>query len=292
MKGTQFGVAGVGLIGGSIALRARAAGATVVGFDRDPAALSAARSSGALDDVVPDLAALAERCTIVAIALPVDAVVDALATTPALAKPALVFDVASVKEPVARAGAALRNFVGSHPLAGRETAGFAGADAALFEGRTWAVIPGADAGAQTRLEAIIRAFGARPLTVDAPAHDALVAVSSHLPQTLSVVLGALLAAAGDRDPRVYDLCGPGMESMLRLARSPAGLWAAIAGANAAPLAAELRAMAVALERVAAGLDQGDVAPLIDSFDESRRALAGMERANGPDRSLLDAVPTR
>jgi len=81
VKGTVLGVAGVGLIGGSIALRAHAAGASVVGYDRDPGALRAAVAAGALDATAPDLATLAERCNVVAIALPVDVTIDVLATS-------------------------------------------------------------------------------------------------------------------------------------------------------------------------------------------------------------------
>src|SRR6202041_1344404 len=110
--------------------------------------------------------------------------------------------------------------------------GFGAAGAALFEGRTWAIVPSRDAAAQARLAALVTAFGARPLVLGGEEHDRLVAISSHLPQVLSVVLGAQLAAAGDADARVYDLCGPGMRSMLRLAHSDAALWAPIAQANA------------------------------------------------------------
>jgi prephenate dehydrogenase len=278
VRGTVLGIAGIGLIGGSIALRARAGGATVVGFDRDPAALRDAAAAGALDDTAPDLASLARRCAIVAIALPVDATIAALAATPALDVPELVFDVASVKAPVVRAAHAIERFVASHPLAGRERGGFGAADATLFEGRTWAVAPARDAAAQGRLERLIVKLGARPLVVAAEEHDRLVAVSSHLPQVLSVALGARLAAAGERDARVYDLCGPGMRSMLRLARSDASLWGAIAQANAGALADAVRALAAVLEATADGLEAGDLDALLAAFAQAHQAVEALDAA--------------
>jgi prephenate dehydrogenase len=277
VKGTVLGIAGVGLIGGSIALRAHAAGATVIGYDRDPTAVRLAVDAGALDAVAPDLTALAQRCGIVAIALPVDATIEALATTPALNGPELVFDVASVKAPIARAAQGLERFVGSHPLAGREKGGFGAADATLFEGRTWAIAPARDAAAQARLERLVAALGARPLVVPAEDHDRMVAITSHVPQVVSVVLGAYLAAAGDRDGRLYDLCGPGMISMLRLARSDAALWAPIAEANAGALAESLRGVANALEAIAAGLDTGRIDGLLAAFEQAHRAVDALER---------------
>ncbi len=281
MNGTVLGIAGVGLIGGSIALRARAAGARVIGFDRDTGALRAALAAGALDDTAPDLATLAARCAVVAVALPVDATIDALANTPALREPELVFDVASVKAPVVAAARGLERFVASHPLAGREVGGFGAAAATLFEGRTWAVAPARDAAAQVRLEALIVRFGARPVEIEAQAHDRLVAVSSHLPQLLSVALGARLAAAGDADPRVFDLCGPGMASMLRLARSDAALWGPIAQANAGALAEALRALCAVLEDNAAGLEAADLRPLSATFERAHRALNSLHSEEVP-----------
>jgi prephenate dehydrogenase len=284
VRGTVLGIAGVGLIGGSIALRARAQGATVIGFDRDADALRAALAAGALDGTAPDLAALAARCAVVAIALPVDATLSALAATPALAGPELVFDVASVKAPVVAAARGIERFVASHPLAGREVGGFAAADATLFEGRTWAIVPARDAAAQARLEALVAALGARPLAIGAADHDRLVAVSSHLPQMLSVALGARLAAAGDADARVYDLCGPGMASMLRLARSNAALWGPIAQANASTLAEALRAVCTVLEETAAGLETGDLRALSATFERAHRAVEALERSPAFARS--------
>lgn len=285
MNGTVLGVAGVGLIGGSIALRAHALGATVVGFDRDGAALRAASAAGAIDDTAADLAELAARCDIVAIALPVDATIAVLRETPALDAAALLFDVASVKAPIAAAATGRPHFVASHPLAGRETGGFGAADGALFEGRTWAISPAADAVAQDRLEALVTALGAVPLIVSAEDHDRLVAVSSHLPQLVSVALGAHLHATATGDERVYNLCGPGMRSMLRLAASEATLWAPIAQANAGALADALESVATALRATAAGLTSGDLAPLLAAFAQAHQAVGALERSSAPDRSL-------
>ena len=284
MTGTVLGIAGIGLIGGSIALRAHAAGATVIGFDRDPAALRAATAAGALEGTAASLAELAARCTVVAIALPVDVTVAVLAGEPALAGPELVFDVASVKAPIVAAAGSLAHFVASHPLAGRERGGFDAADAALFDGRTWAIAPAADPAAQARLAAFVTALGARPLIIDAGEHDRLVAISSHLPQVLSVALGAGLAGTGDADTRVYDLCGPGMRSMLRLAASDARMWAPIAQANAAALADALDALAVGLQASAAGIRAGDLETLLTAFGDAHRAVDALERAAASARS--------
>ena len=287
-----LGIAGVGLIGGSIALRAHAGGWSTIGFDDDLAALEAARAAGALDAVAMSCADLAMHANVVAITLPIGATIAALRDVPELARPDLVFDVASVKAPIAAAGAQLANFVASHPLAGREIGGFGAAEAGLFEGRSWVVDPAAAAAPRAALEALIASFGGVAVTVAPVDHDRLVALTSHLPQALAVALGTRLSVAGAADARAFDLCGPGMASMLRLARSPVDLWSAIFAANAAPLAAELRSLATMLDAAAQALEQGEVGTLMSYFADAGPAVAALERSADAERSSPYAVPTR
>lgn len=281
MKGVRLGVAGIGLIGGSIALRARRLGARITGFDADPAALREARARGAVDDVAADLASLARSSDVLVIALPVDATVKALQTLAPPdrdvdAWPSLIVDVASVKTAVGAAAGDVPHFVATHPLAGRERGGIGAADAALFAGRTWAYIPPGDAALETRVRAFIAAMEAEAVAVTAADHDAIVALTSHLPQALSVILGAALAEAVHEDPRVADLCGPGMLSMLRLARSPESVWRPIVAENAAPIASRLRSFAGQLVATAERLERGDVSRLMSFFGDARRVAGALE----------------
>lgn len=279
MNGVRLGIAGLGLIGGSIALRARARGARVVGFDGAPGAVTQARERAALDEIAPDLGELARRCDTLVIALPVDATVAALSVLAALdvhGRPSLIMDVASVKAPMEPFAAALPSYVGTHPLAGRERAGIGAADADLFERATWAYVPHANSALVERVLAFIAAMGARPVAIAAARHDRIVALTSHLPQALSVTLGAQLAAAAAREPAVMELCGPGIRSMLRLARSPRALWQPIVSANATPIVAELRSIVSALTAAADGLEQGDSAALMSYFEAASSAAGALE----------------
>jgi len=291
MSVTRVGIAGVGLIGGSIGLRARLQQASVVGFDADPAALARAAERGALDTTAATLAQLAAGCDLLVIALPVDitaAVLEALVRMPG---PALVIDVASVKAPLVRSAAGLHCYVGTHPMAGRERGGIEAAAAGLFEGATWAHSPHPDGALIARAREFIRSMGAVPLEIEPARHDAIVALTSHLPQVLSVALGAELAAA-QADEGVMDLCGPGMMSMLRLAHSPESVWAPIVAANAAPLAARLRSMIRALDAAARALEAGESAALMSYFASARSAAAQLEERllPGPRSSTYSGAP--
>lgn len=282
MSRGSLGVAGVGLIGGSIALRARATRSHVIGYDRDSAMLDRSLARGIIDEIAPDLESLGQRSETLVIALPVDAAVAALERLAGRPGPALVIDVASVKEPLVRPGANVANYVGTHPLAGRERGGVDAADAGLFQNATWAHSPHPDAALIDRTRTFIAAMGAVALEIDPARHDAIVALTSHLPQALSVLLGAELAGAASADRCVMELCGPGMISMLRLARSPESVWAPIVGANAAPLAERLRSIGRAIDRAADALAAGDSTALMSYFEAARDSALALEERFAPD----------
>ncbi len=271
MSRPRLGIAGIGLIGGSIALRARTAHAHVIGFDRDPATVARAFARGAIDAQAPSLETLAAQCETLVIALPVDATANALDALAGVQGPALVLDVASVKGIFTRYAGRIANYVGTHPMAGRERGGIDAAEAQLFEHASWAHVPHADDVLIARVRAFIIAMGATPLQIEAQRHDAIVALTSHLPQSLSVVLGARLADAARGDAQVTELCGPGILSMLRLARSPEATWGPIVEANAGWIAEQLRSVAHDLDTVARALEAGDSRPLLANFAPARQA---------------------
>jgi prephenate dehydrogenase len=265
-----LGVAGVGLIGGSIVLRARQLGWSVGVYDIAPEHRRIALEHLGASFTAESLPALAARCETLAICAPLDATLEALATLAALnppegrvmppvspgdarTAPALVLDVASVKLPTARAGAAQHAFVATHPIAGSERSGPAAARADLFVGRVWTYDPAAAAVSCARAVGFIEAMGALPVPIASAEHDRIVALTSHLPQLLSVALGAALEPHIER-PEVAALSGTGVRSMLRLAGSSWTVWEAVLRANASALAQEVRGLADILTGVASALE--------------------------------------
>ncbi|MEY2444628.1 MAG: prephenate dehydrogenase, partial [Ilumatobacteraceae bacterium] len=123
-------VAGLGLIGGSIALALRGRGWHVTGDDLD-----ASRVERALALRAVDAAGFDADAEITFVATPVLAIADRVKA--ALADSGgLVTDVGSVKGGITAAIDDPR-FVGGHPMAGSELDGFDGADASMFEGAVW-----------------------------------------------------------------------------------------------------------------------------------------------------------
>ena len=194
----KIAIVGTGLIGTSLGLAIRQnmpKDATVVGTDRDRGNSSEAQKMGALDKVENSIRSAVEGADMVVVAVPVTAIRDVFdAISPHLSQGCLVTDTGSSKGEVMRwADEALPshvNFVGGHPMAGKETAGPKHAEAGLFRNKTYCVIPStrARADAVNRWVKIVEGIGARHYFIDAGEHDSFVAAVSHLPALLSVAL--------------------------------------------------------------------------------------------------------
>ena len=228
-------VIGLGLIGGSLLHALVAGGHRVIGFDADPGTRAAARAAGlAVVDSVRGAAGAAEL-VVLAVPLPVlPAVLPELA-----GHPGLITDVTSVKGPVrALAGKlGLRRFVGGHPMAGKETSGFAAADPRLFEGCMWVLCMephdiegrhGTDLADWLTLAALYTAIGARVMPVTAAEHDRAVAEISHVPHLLAAALALQLAD----NPLAGVLAAGSFRDGTRVAATRAELTAAMCGGNA------------------------------------------------------------
>ncbi len=276
-------VVGVGLIGGSLALALRGAGAvtTVVGVGRSRANLDHALARGivdrayALDD---DWFGELAEADIVVVAAPVAQFAALFASiAPHIGAATVVTDAGSSKQDViaaARKAFAARSsqFVPAHPIAGSERSGSVAADADLYRGRRVIVTPIAEtsADALARVEAMWRAAGATVTALDAAAHDRIFAAVSHLPHVLAHTLVAELAGRDD-SATLFAHAGPGFRDFTRIAASSPEMWRDVTLANRRALIAELAAFVDALAKFTRELAAGDGDAIEDLFRRSRDA---------------------
>jgi prephenate dehydrogenase len=141
----KIGIVGLGLIGGSIALKARELWPTslVIAVDNKDV-LEAAMRLHAIDVAADDLIVLAEA-DLVVLAAPVKQNIALLGELDEhVRQPAVVTDTGSTKRDIMAAAAALPprfTFVGGHPLAGAAHGGLDHARPDLFAGRPWLLTP-------------------------------------------------------------------------------------------------------------------------------------------------------
>lgn len=295
----KVAVLGVGLIGGSIGLGARARlDAEVAGYDPEGDLLDRATELGAIDTRHGSVAEAVQGAEIVFCAAPVSALTDVAAEAlQASSGDTAVTDVGSVKTGlVAKLGGEER-FVGGHPLAGAETSGVENARADLFEGARWYLTPTERTGGllYDRVQRAIAELGARPQAVEAEVHDRLMATVSHLPHVLANVLVEQAAAAASEEAERLPEVGPSFRDAVRVAGANPVIWRDIFAGNRDAVAAEIDAVAERLAeaaRLLRGAGTDEVEAWHAEAGRRRRELLEAELAGGPLHELRVMVPNR
>ena len=188
----RLAIVGVGLMGGSLGLaaRARARVDQVVGYDPDPAALEEALRVGAITETAGSAAEAAAYADLVVVAAPVRTI-PALVEECAAAepRPRLISDTGSVKSSVIGALSPLARslFIGGHPMCGAESSGVRYARPDLFEGATYFLCT--TGAAFPKLYEMMQQFvldlGSKPTLIDTAAHVSIMAAVSLLPHVLA-----------------------------------------------------------------------------------------------------------
>jgi prephenate dehydrogenase len=259
-------VVGPGLLGGSVAMgaRARRLAGEIVAVGRREASIAPALRAGAVDHATTDLAAALRGADFCVLATPVAVLEGQLQEVWAAAEAdVLITDVGSTKGRIVATAKRLAAgrplaFVGSHPMAGSERAGFAEARADLFEGATVVLTPteGTDPGALARVRAFWEALGARITVLDPVTHDRAAAAVSHLPH---LVADALVDAVLRMDPAFLDIAARGFRDTTRIAASSPPIWREIFQDNRVALAEAVAAFRKSLDHLEDMLGAGDAA---------------------------------
>jgi prephenate dehydrogenase len=270
----RLAIVGFGLIGGSVALAARARGVAsrVVAVDRPevtshPAALDAADEVVDAADEVSRRRVLAES-DLVIVATPVGAIEAIIGEVLEVAPVAT--DCGSTKRAILAAAsrsARRGRFVPGHPMAGLPEGGIERASKDLFEGRPWLLCTEqSDAGAIARVEQLISGVGARVVRLTADEHDRAVAMTSHLPQLLASAL-AVLAERQHADIAA----GPGFQSATRVAGGGEAMWHDILATNADEVSLALDALSAELDDIARALRHKppDLGPALRLLERAR-----------------------
>jgi prephenate dehydrogenase len=238
----SLAVVGVGLIGGSVGLaaKARSAARRVVGIGRNPDTLRRARDLGAIDEFTTDPAVGVRSAEVVIFCSPVDLIVKQAREAAAYAMPGALFtDAGSTKGTIVRALEGKLpdhvRFVGAHPLAGSEKQGVEYASADLFDGRVSVITPttSTEPRAIERATLFWQALGCEVKRLTPEEHDLALATTSHLPHMLAALL------AGQLPTKWRPFAATGFRDTTRVAAGDPKLWNAIVRENAAALSLAL-----------------------------------------------------
>ncbi len=290
----QLGVIGCGLMGGSFALALKRAGLVkrVIGYSKSPSTTEKAKKLGIIDTAAESALLAVSGSDIVLIAVPVSATEATFKAIRHLVEPGLLLmDVGSTKRDVVDAARRvlkdrIGSFVPAHPIAGKEVAGIAHADAALYNGRQVILTPLP----QTSPELVQKAtdawaaIGSQVLRMTPENHDAAFAAVSHLPHLLAFAyFNSVARQPAGRD--YLSLAGPGFRDFTRIAASDPTVWRDILMSNREELLKQTMRVRHALEAMEIAIKSGNAEALEDMIRSASDARAGWQmNASKPNTS--------
>ena len=281
MRDAEVAVIGLGVIGGSVALRLRERGTVVRGFSTSASDRAEAERAGVT--VAPSLDDAVRGVGVVLIAVPLG-VISAVAEQVVGATPTQATTLHAGSLQRAEALGALpevaARLIGTHPLAGSHRSGFAAARADLFRDATVFVEQRANEQQRADAELFWSMAGAgRIESASASAHDDAMAWISHLPQLAATALGASIAQTMDAMPneRMPVQPGPGARDATRLAMSSLDMWHPILERAPAATVAALRALESNVRHVRVALEERDWPALRELWTHAQTWRTTLER---------------
>ena len=277
---SRLAIVGVGMIGGSLALGLKQAGAVgmVVGVDRSLENLQQAQTLGIVDVIADNIEHAVTGADIVLLAVPVGqmaAVMEDIA--PYLKPDTIVTDAGSTKQDVVglmqqHLAGNLANCVPAHPIAGAELSGAGAARADLYRNKKLVITPLAATAAVAvdRIAAMWQCCGAQTSVMSAGEHDAIFAAVSHLPHLLAYSLVDMIAQR-DNAAQLFSFAAGGFRDFTRIAGSSPEMWRDIAIANRSAILDELQTFQQQLEYLRAALFDQDTVTLMELFSRAQQS---------------------
>ena len=229
----KVGIIGLGLIGGSIALKLKEVNnnITIYGFDTNNNSLDFSLKNQIIDkrfnpDSLLDFDYLF-------LAIPVEYIKKELKNIlDKIYQKTLVIDFGSTKSEICNSvknHSKRESFLAAHPIAGTEFSGPNAARLDLFENKVMILCETENTNPNLLSGAIkiFKTLGMSIKEMNAIDHDKHIAYVSHLSHISSFMLGKTVMDKEDDEQTIYNMAGSGFESTVRLAKSSPEMWSSI-----------------------------------------------------------------
>lgn len=283
----NIAVIGLGLIGGSLAMALKGfEGAAVTGVVRSQSTLNYAVERQVCDRVTLDPMEALPEADVVWLCMQPRAILDFLEAHKDHFKPgALITDVCGVKTAVMEKARVLPpevDFIGCHPMAGKETSKLQNAGATLFRNAHFILTPRPESTAEhvALMERMAKHMGFRDIVNTTPEqHDAIIAYTSQ-------VMHVMAAAVCD-DPDLFTCKGfegGSFRDCTRVAALDVPLWTELFSLNAPALTVVIRRLEENLRAYREVLEAGDTAKLAEklTWSSNRKRQMNVEAKRGDD----------
>ncbi|MFD2599417.1 prephenate dehydrogenase [Sphingobacterium corticis] len=236
-KELNVAVIGIGLIGGSIAMRLRETefATRIFGVDKNENNQKKALQLGLVDEIV-DLETAIEKCKIILLTVPVDAIMQLAPTILDKVNEQVVIDMGSTKINILHSIENHPNrgrYIAAHPMAGTEYSGPEAAIPNLFKGKVMVYVEAfkTDEDAFDLADSVTEQLEMRSVFMTAEEHDMHTAYVSHISHITSFALALTVLEKEKSQGRIFELAGSGFESTVRLAKSSPDMWTPILKQN-------------------------------------------------------------
>lgn len=268
-------IAGLGLIGGSLALALKDRGLCheVLGLEADEERASEALRLGLADRIVSFEEGV-DEADLTVLATPVDQIPLLAIKALNRVKPnQIVIDMGSTKEELCEVisrHASRGRFVAAHPMWGTEYSGPKAAVHGAFAGRTVVLCDTtqSDEDAVKRVEELFRALEMPIIYMEAEEHDLHAAYVSHISHITSFALANTVLEKEREDRHIFDLAGGGFESTVRLAKSSSKTWVPILLRNKYNVLDVLREHIHQLQLLRKAIERNDSEELAEMIDRA------------------------
>ncbi len=265
MKCEHIAIVGLGLIGGSV-LKALQGfdDASFYGIDRDESVLEMAKSEGYLSSENLSETEILKRADVCFICLPPDAAVTFI-NEHQFKKGALVTDVCGVKQAIyQRISNPNIDFVGGHPMAGKESSGYGASDEKLFFGASYLITKTPENLPEhiLLLERMANYMGCLRTVFTTPAeHDDMIAYTSQLMHVVAAVL-----CDSKRLDVAKDFSAGSLRDCTRVGKLDSRLWSRLFLLNREALLNCMDEFSESLEKIRSLIEAEDGAGLKDFLD--------------------------
>lgn len=266
-------VVGLGIIGGSVAMALRGfENYRVVGTDCSSQTRSYAAAHGVCDEVAERVEDVLGQADVVLFAMRPHGIAQQIEAFRDSFKPgALVTDVGGIKGAIMEAAQCLPDtvdFIGCHPMAGKETSGVENAEKELFHNAHFILTPGPRSTQEhvDLLQRMGKYMGFRDVVITTPEeHDAIIAYTSQLMHIIAV------ATCDDEDLfRCKGFEGGSFRGCTRVAALDVPLWTELFTMNAPALCRCIRTLEDNLRAYREVLERGDREQLVEKLTASAR----------------------
>lgn len=271
-------VVGLGLIGGSLAMALRELSPKALyAVDINEETIRAAKTSGVIDEGYKDAEIPLKKSDLVIISLyPNDSLKFIKDNVNKFKKGAIVTDTVGIKEKMMMEVSDLEkknfDFIGGHPMAGKEVSSFKNATKDLFVNASYIFTPSEDSKTENieLLENIAKGIGCNQVViVDSKKHDEMIAYTSQIAHVIAVAM-----VENDLFLQSKGFSAGSLRDVTRVANINAELWSELMIENKESLVGQIEAFEENLEKIKMAIKKEDYTGLKEIFKRSSSRKGG------------------